>query len=177
MCAFIHLCLNSWIYTCMNIGARLFLMHELLWYHAISKSHNVSMSLSLVVLYVILIICFLCRPNDHGWSDKNLLFILFLQVVTSLADSSANIIFGAVVDDRYTGGIHVTIIATGFPQSFQKILLTDPKAAKIVDARENKGGALPNNTATNSSPVPSMPRRLFFWVFIHDNFHFAGKVI
>jgi cell division protein FtsZ len=45
--------------------------------------------------------------------------------VTSLADPSANIIFGglgfrvsqisAVVDDRYTGEIHVTIIATGFP--------------------------------------------------------------
>ncbi|XP_010928878.1 cell division protein FtsZ homolog 1, chloroplastic [Elaeis guineensis] len=84
------------------------------------------------------------------------------QVVTSLADPSANIIFGAVVDDRYTGEIHVTIIATGFPQSFQKTLLTDPKAAKNVDVREKKGGALLRNTATNSSPVPSMPRRLFF---------------
>ncbi|XP_010913967.1 cell division protein FtsZ homolog 1, chloroplastic [Elaeis guineensis] len=84
------------------------------------------------------------------------------QVVTSLADPSANIIFGAVVDDRYTGEIHVTIIATGFSQSFQKTLLTNPKAAKIVDARENKGGALPVNTVTDSSPVPSMPRKLFF---------------
>ncbi|XP_008782917.2 cell division protein FtsZ homolog 1, chloroplastic-like [Phoenix dactylifera] len=84
------------------------------------------------------------------------------QVVTSLADPSANIIFGAVVDDRYTGEIHVTIIATGFPQSFQKTLLTDPKVAKAVDVRENKGWALRRNTATDSSPVPSMPRRLFF---------------
>ncbi|KAK2431774.1 Tubulin/FtsZ family protein [Trifolium repens] len=55
------------------------------------------------------------------------------QVVTSLADPSANIIFGAVVDDRYTGEIHVTIIATGFSQSFQKKLLTDPRAAKLLD--------------------------------------------
>ncbi|KAG1364254.1 cell division protein FtsZ, chloroplastic [Cocos nucifera] len=86
----------------------------------------------------------------------------FLQAVTSLADPSANIIFGAVVDDRYTGEIHVTIIAAGFPQTFQKTLLTDPKAAKIVDAREKEGGALPHNTATNSSPVASMPWRLFF---------------
>jgi cell division protein FtsZ len=53
--------------------------------------------------------------------------------VTSLADPSANIIFGAVVDDRYTGEIHVTIIATGFSQSFQKKLLTDPRAAKLLD--------------------------------------------
>lgn len=104
----------------------------------------------------------LCSPNDHGLSFKHLMLMLFLQVVTSLADPSANIIFGAVVDERYTGEIHVTIIATGFSQSFQKTLLTDPKAAKFVDARENKGGALPLNTLTNSSPVPSMPRKLFF---------------
>ncbi|XP_068641757.1 cell division protein FtsZ homolog 1, chloroplastic-like [Aristolochia californica] len=57
------------------------------------------------------------------------------QVVTSLADPSANIIFGAVVDDTYTGEIHVTIIATGFSQSFQKTLLTDPRAAKLVEAQ------------------------------------------
>ncbi|GAU25079.1 hypothetical protein TSUD_257730 [Trifolium subterraneum] len=50
-----------------------------------------------------------------------------------LADPSANIIFEAVVDDRYTREIHVTIIATGFSQSFQKKLLTDPRAAKLLD--------------------------------------------
>jgi cell division protein FtsZ len=51
--------------------------------------------------------------------------------VTSLADLSANIIFGAVVDDLYNGEIHVTIIATGFLQSFQKKLQTDPRAANL----------------------------------------------
>ncbi|XP_054819198.1 cell division protein FtsZ homolog 1, chloroplastic [Prosopis cineraria] len=88
------------------------------------------------------------------------------QVVTSLADPSANIIFGAVVDDRYNGEIHVTIIATGFSQSFQKTLLTDPKAAKL--AYKTAGGqeseamsplASTPSTAT-SSRAPS--RRLFF---------------
>ena len=64
-------------------------------------------------------------------------------MVTSLADPSANIIFGAVVDDRYTGEIHVTIIATGFSQSFQKKLLTDPNiilaegSAKLVTTYKN----------------------------------------
>ncbi|KAK1257218.1 hypothetical protein QJS04_geneDACA022678 [Acorus gramineus] len=84
------------------------------------------------------------------------------QVVTSLADPSANIIFGAVVDDRYTGELHVTIIATGFSQSFQKTLLTDPKAAKIVEAQDTKGGSLPLKTPVSASPLPSRPRRLFF---------------
>jgi cell division protein FtsZ len=50
-------------------------------------------------------------------------------VVTALADPAANIIFGAVVDDKYTGEVHVTIIATGFSQTFQKTLI-DPKAAR-----------------------------------------------
>uniref|UniRef100_A0A2N9GZT8 Tubulin/FtsZ 2-layer sandwich domain-containing protein n=1 Tax=Fagus sylvatica TaxID=28930 RepID=A0A2N9GZT8_FAGSY len=89
------------------------------------------------------------------------------QVVTSLADPSANIIFGAVVDDRYNGEIHVTIIATGFSQSFQKKLLTDPKAAKLIDKavdQESKGMSFPLKSSTSPSTVPSRPspRKLFF---------------
>ncbi|KAK9209809.1 hypothetical protein WN944_002177 [Citrus x changshan-huyou] len=89
------------------------------------------------------------------------------QVVTSLADPSANIIFGAVVDDRYNGEIHVTIIATGFSQSFQKTLLTNPKAAKVLDkaagSQESRGVPLPLNTPNSPSTVNSRPpRKLFF---------------
>ncbi|BFG29697.1 hypothetical protein CerSpe_159710 [Prunus speciosa] len=90
------------------------------------------------------------------------------QVVTSLADPAANIIFGAVVDDRYNGEIHVTIIATGFSQSFQKTLLTDPKAAKLLDkvagGQESRGIPLPlkSSTSSPSSSSKSSPRKLFF---------------
>ncbi|PNY14421.1 cell division protein ftsz chloroplastic-like [Trifolium pratense] len=91
------------------------------------------------------------------------------QVVTSLADPSANIIFGAVVDDRYTGEIHVTIIATGFSQSFQKKLLTDPRAAKLLDkvaeGKESKTVPSPLKSSNLSSKVESRapsPRKLFF---------------
>ncbi|XP_057978068.1 cell division protein FtsZ homolog 1, chloroplastic [Malania oleifera] len=88
------------------------------------------------------------------------------QVVTSLADPSANIIFGAVVDDRYNGEIHVTIIATGFSQSFQKTLLTDPKAAKLVEraGQENVGLPLPLRSSSSPPVAPSRPpsRKLFF---------------
>lgn len=45
------------------------------------------------------------------------------EVVTSMADPSANVIFGAVIDDKYEGQIHVTIIATGFTQSFEDGIL------------------------------------------------------
>jgi cell division protein FtsZ len=46
------------------------------------------------------------------------------EVVTSLADPSANVIFGAVIEDAYEGEVHVTIIATGFTQSFEDALLS-----------------------------------------------------
>lgn len=46
------------------------------------------------------------------------------EVVTSLADQSANVIFGAVIDDQYEGEVHVTIIATGFSQTFEQNLLS-----------------------------------------------------
>lgn len=84
-----------------------------------------------------------------------------MQVVTSLADPSANIIFGAVVDDRYSGEIHVTIIATGFSQSFQRTLFADPKAAKVVDSHESNNVAHPLKSAATASPS-SRSRKLFF---------------
>lgn len=85
------------------------------------------------------------------------------QIVTSLADPSANIIFGAVVDDRYTGEIHVTIIATGFPQSFQKSLLADPKGARIVESKEKAATLAHKAAAAAVQPVPASAwsRRLF----------------
>ncbi|KAI3466455.1 hypothetical protein Pfo_023118 [Paulownia fortunei] len=89
------------------------------------------------------------------------------QVVTSLADPSANIIFGAVVDERYNGEIHVTIIATGFTQSFQKTLLTDPRGAKLADKASGRLDSMKSPVSLNSSissattsQTPS--RRLFF---------------
>ena len=84
------------------------------------------------------------------------------QIVTSLADPSANIIFGAVVDDRYNGEIHVTIIATGFPQSFQKSLLADPKGARILEAKEKAASLATAAVAQQpAAAVPTWSRRLF----------------
>lgn len=91
---------------------------------------------------------------------------LGFQVVTSLADPSANIIFGAVVDERYNGEIHVTIIATGFTQSFQKTLLTDPRGAKLLEKASGLNNAKSpvalgsSASSVNANQPPS--RRLFF---------------
>eukprot|EP00212_Chloropicon_laureae_P002828 CAMPEP_0197487468 /NCGR_PEP_ID=MMETSP1311-20131121/2511_1 /TAXON_ID=464262 /ORGANISM="Genus nov. species nov., Strain RCC856" /LENGTH=423 /DNA_ID=CAMNT_0043031155 /DNA_START=78 /DNA_END=1349 /DNA_ORIENTATION=+ len=40
------------------------------------------------------------------------------EVVTSLADPSANVIFGTCIDEKYEGEVSVTIIATGFTQNY-----------------------------------------------------------
>lgn len=78
------------------------------------------------------------------------------EIVTGLADPSANIIFGAVIDDRYTGEIHVTIIATGFSQTFQEALLMDPKS----QSTSTRAAAPPPATTTEQQATPS--RRIFF---------------
>ncbi|KAJ7570016.1 hypothetical protein O6H91_01G103900 [Diphasiastrum complanatum] len=72
------------------------------------------------------------------------------QVVIGLAHPSANIIFGAVVDERYDGEVRVTIIATGFSQTFQKTLV-DPRASR-EEMQQNKGVELPWKRA---APVAS----------------------
>ena len=41
------------------------------------------------------------------------------KVITEAADSQANIIFGAVINENYTGEIKVTVIATGFSEEDQ----------------------------------------------------------
>uniref|UniRef100_A0A161ZTQ0 Uncharacterized protein n=1 Tax=Daucus carota subsp. sativus TaxID=79200 RepID=A0A161ZTQ0_DAUCS len=88
------------------------------------------------------------------------------QVVTSLADPSANIIFGAVVDERYNGEIHVTIVATGFAQSFQKTFLTEPRGLKSNErgagGQESIKTTVPLKTLTPSGTQRSNPRKLFF---------------
>ncbi len=58
------------------------------------------------------------------------------QVVTGLADPSANVIFGAVIDDKYEGEVHVTLIATGFPGSVEA-----GGAAPAARGFQGQGGA------------------------------------
>ena len=68
------------------------------------------------------------------------------EVVTSLADPSANVIFGAVIDDQYEGEIHVTIIATGFSQNYEEAVLTG-KAMDVppTPSTTSNSGSLPWN--------------------------------
>jgi cell division protein FtsZ len=36
------------------------------------------------------------------------------RIITEASDAEANIIFGAVINDSYTGEVKITVVATGF---------------------------------------------------------------
>lgn len=76
------------------------------------------------------------------------------QVVTELADPSANVIFGAVVDDRYAGELHVTIIATGFSQDYEEALFKKDKSKGGRGARSSATTA--SQTATTTTETTDM---------------------
>ncbi|KAA6424896.1 MAG: plastid division [Trebouxia sp. A1-2] len=83
------------------------------------------------------------------------------EVVTSLADQSANVIFGAVIDDQYEGEVHVTIIATGFSQTFEQNLLSGNVVAETrppPPAQSQSGQSLPWNRRTGESYLAPMQR-------------------
>lgn len=48
------------------------------------------------------------------------------RIITEAADPEANIIFGAVVNDSYTGEIKITVVATGFEDHKRGINITRP---------------------------------------------------
>lgn len=50
------------------------------------------------------------------------------RIITEAADPEANIIFGSVINDSYTGEIKITVVATGFDEA-RKSVSTIPTAA------------------------------------------------
>jgi cell division protein FtsZ len=58
--------------------------------------------------------------NITGGSDLSMFEVdEAAKVITDAADPEANIIFGAVIDDNYTGEIKCTVVATGFSEETQ----------------------------------------------------------
>jgi len=79
------------------------------------------------------------------------------KVITEAADPEANIIFGAVINDSYTGEIKITVVATGF------------------DYKQNDTSALrsrqvfaPKSTSTDEMPVKQTDNELDIPAFIRQ---------
>ncbi len=74
------------------------------------------------------------------------------KVITAAADPGANIIFGAVIDDSYTGEIKITVIATGFDEKSAAAA----QAKRSVSAR-SFGGAPTAPSATSADDDLEVP--------------------
>jgi cell division protein FtsZ len=57
------------------------------------------------------------------------------EIIQSAADSSSNIIFGAVVDDGMGDGVRVTVIATGFERPDRTPLFTEDSTGRRAEPR------------------------------------------
>lgn len=62
------------------------------------------------------------------------------RIVTEAADPDANVIFGTVINENYTGEIKVTVVATGFEES----------SLDAVKAQQFRGGV--NNNVEHKAP-------------------------
>lgn len=75
------------------------------------------------------------------------------KVITEAADPEANIIFGAVINDSYTGEIKVTVIATGFDYQQSEGSIVRPRSAY------ESAGSLPLKQTDNELDIPAFIRQ------------------
>jgi len=71
------------------------------------------------------------------------------KIITEAADPEANIIFGAVINDSYTGEIKITVIATGF----------DADVGRPQVRAHTIGTTAPIKAAENEYDIPAFIRQ------------------
>ncbi|KAH9548080.1 hypothetical protein CY35_11G070200 [Sphagnum magellanicum] len=92
--------------------------------------------------------------NVTGGSDLTLHEVtVAAEIVYSMADPNANVIFGAVIDEGYQGMVRMTVIATGF----QDPGVVDQKDIRTVDDDIFYWKQNPNRSKL--TPVPEILRR------------------
>lgn len=76
------------------------------------------------------------------------------EVIYGVASPDANIIFGAVIDDRIQGEIQITVIATGFNQGQRSAMRRQQQEPRYATPKPAATPAYPSATA---SPPPAPP--------------------
>lgn len=74
------------------------------------------------------------------------------RVITEAADPEANIIFGAVINDSYTGEIKITVVATGFDYHQSEGSIVRPKFRSATDN-------IPIKQTDNELDIPAFIRQ------------------
>lgn len=75
------------------------------------------------------------------------------RIITEAADPDANIIFGAVINDSYTGEIKITVVATGFDQVREK---PQVRTQGIINQPQT---SIPPKAVENELDIPAFIRR------------------
>lgn len=83
------------------------------------------------------------------------------KIISSAADSDANIIFGATIDDGMSDQVKITVIATGFSQ--ERVLATETKEAldsllEVRSAEEGKA-SVEGGEDTDEFDIPAFMRQ------------------
>jgi cell division protein FtsZ len=81
------------------------------------------------------------------------------KVITEAADPEANIIFGAVINDSYTGEIKLTVVATGFDYKQTTGSFVRPQSAFMSPTKSEPRDPLPIKQTDNELDIPAFIRQ------------------
>ncbi len=86
------------------------------------------------------------------------------RIITEAADPEANIIFGAVINDSYTGEVKITVVATGFddtprerPSILRQHVSLGSQSNGSISATPNSAGQ--PKTSDNELDIPAFIRK------------------
>jgi cell division protein FtsZ len=92
--------------------------------------------------------------NITGGSDLTLHEVnAAAETIYEVVDPNANIIFGAVIDDRLQGEVRITVIATGFTGEIQVAPQQNVVSTRIVTPT-NTRKSTPQPTVNQPNPIP-----------------------
>lgn len=97
--------------------------------------------------------------NITGGSDLSMFEVdEAARIITEAADPEANIIFGAVINDSYTGEIKITVVATGFDDIKRGVQIARPLGEyRPMSSGMNIPAQKPMALQDNRPSTPSMP--------------------
>jgi cell division protein FtsZ len=96
--------------------------------------------------------------NITGGSDLSMFEVdEAARIITEAADPEANIIFGAVINDSYTGEIKITVVATGFDDIKRGVQITRPLGEYRPMASQQQAPRPMMDARPNTPSTPSMP--------------------
>ncbi|MEO0868056.1 MAG: cell division protein FtsZ [Cyanobacteria bacterium J06642_11] len=78
------------------------------------------------------------------------------EIIYEAVDPNANIIFGAVIDERMQGEVRITVIATGFNSDLNSVPAAPAAPSRIAPLRRPSSIGN-NNPVTDPPPAPPMP--------------------